>query len=302
MVIMTRFIPPVAALVLAPLLVGVINRTKASFAGRKGRPLLQLYFDLWRLLHKGAVYSSATTWIFKAGPIVGLAAVAAASLIMPLGSLPAPLEFGGDLIFMFSLLGLMRFMTMLSAMDTGSSFEGMGASREAQFGALAEPALLLGLAAVARMTHTWSLGAILPAVTPGLWLQNSAALCLVLLGLLVVLLAENARIPIDDPNTHLELTMVHEVMVLDHSGVDLAFIEYSAAVKLWLMGSLVVGLALPCHGAGGWREFGAMACGMALLGVLIGVIESTLARLKLVHVPMLLVGASVFTLVGLLLG
>ena len=147
----------VLAMLLAPLLPGVINRVKAWFAGRRGPPLLQAYYDLWKLLHKGAVYSKTTTWVFVAGPIVGLACVATALLIVPLGGVPGLLAFPGDFLLAAYLLGLMRFFTILAALDTGSSFEGMGASREAFYSALAEPALLLGLAAMATQSHSLSL-------------------------------------------------------------------------------------------------------------------------------------------------
>ena len=141
---------PAAALAFAPLLTGIINRTKACFAGRQGQPLLQAYYDLAKLLRKGAVYSRTTSWIFRAGPIVGLAATLTALAVLPLGGAPAPLHFTGDLIFMAYLLGVMRFFTVAAALDTGSAFEGMGASREVQFSVLAEPALLLSLAAMSR--------------------------------------------------------------------------------------------------------------------------------------------------------
>ncbi|MBI3987817.1 MAG: NADH-quinone oxidoreductase subunit H, partial [Lentisphaerae bacterium] len=198
------------ALVLAPLLAGVINRTKALFAGRRGQPLLQLYRDLFKLLRKGAVYSRTTTWIFRAGPVVGLAAVLTTLLVVPFAGKPAVLAFPGDLVLFAGLLGLMRFVTVLAALDTGSSFEGMGASREVQFSALAEPALFLGLATLARQTGSFSLSDLFMtghAMPPEFWLVAAA--------FLVIFLCENARIPFDDPNTHLELTMIHEVMVLD---------------------------------------------------------------------------------------
>ncbi len=146
--------------------------------------------------------------------------------IIPLGGCPALLAFPGDLLLMAYILGLMRFFTVIAALDTGSSFEGMGASREVLFSALAEPALLIGLAAVARKTGMVSLSTMLPLAS-----AFSPEIVLVTVSLLVVFLCENARIPFDDPNTHLELTMIHEVMVLDHSGPDFAFIQYSSALK-----------------------------------------------------------------------
>ena len=151
----------VLAMLLAPMLPGVINRVKAWFAGRRGPPLLQAYYDLWKLLHKGAVYSTTTTWIFVAGPIAGLACAATVLLIVPLGGVPGLLAFSGDFLLAAYLLGLMRFVTVLAALDTGSSFEGMGASREVFYSALAEPALLLGLAAMAAQSHSLSLSAML---------------------------------------------------------------------------------------------------------------------------------------------
>jgi formate hydrogenlyase subunit 4 len=293
------WIHPVLALLLAPFLFGVINRTKAFFGGRRGQPLLQVYYDIGKLLKKGAVYSRTTTWIFRAGPIVGLAALFTALLLLPFGSLRAPLSFEGDLILFAGLLALMRFFTVIAALDTGSSFEGMGASREVQFSALSEPALLLGLAVIGRLTGSLSLSAMLPPISGGTWSNAGPALALIAAAFMVIVLAENARIPVDDPNTHLELTMIHEVMVLDHSGPDLAFILYAAALKLWIFSALVVGL-LP-HTGGPVRD-GVIAVGLLLvLAIVTGVIESTFARLRLTRVPQFLAGAGVLSLLALLL-
>jgi len=293
--------PPALGFLLAPLLFGLINRTKAFFAGRTGPPLLQPYFDLWKLLQKGAVYSRTTTWVFRAGPVVGLACAIVAVALVPLGSLPAPLAFEGDLLLLAYVLGLMRFFTVIAALDTGSAFEGMGASREVTFSALAEPALLLGLAALTRQTGSLSLSGMLPSISVGTWFTAGPVLALVAAALLVVFLAENARIPVDDPNTHLELTMIHEVMVLDHGGPDFAFILYGAALKLWVLGAILVGLLVPGRGVNPWIE-GALALGgMAALAVVTGVIESVMARLRLSRVSHLLVGAGVLSAMALLL-
>lgn len=298
---MTSFVPLVLGLALAPLLMGVINRTKAFFAGRRGQPLLQLYFDLWKLLRKGAVYSQTTTWIFRAGPIVGLACVVAALALMPLLRAPAPVSFAGDFILAVYLLGLGRFFTVLAALDTGSSFEGMGASREAHFAALAEPALLLALVTLVLMVGEKSLSGLMGNLDALHWLNSGPALVLILAALFMVLLAENARIPVDDPNTHLELTMIHEVMVLDHGGPDFALIQYGAALKLWFFASLVVSVALPLP----QLPLGLMAmagvAGVMLVGVGVGILESTMARLRLLTVPYFLLGATVLAAVALLL-
>jgi formate hydrogenlyase subunit 4 len=295
----STILPSAFALLGAPLLLGVTNRTKAIFAGRNGPPLLQPYYDLWRLLGKGAVYSRTTTWVFRAGPVIGLAAVLVATALLPFGGCRAPLSFAGDLILFAYLLGLARVFTVLAALDTGSSFEGMGASREVLFSTLAEPPLLLALAAVARQTGSLSLSGMhlaLSATTSG---HSALLVYLVAVVLLVVFLAENSRIPVDDPNTHLELTMIHEVMVLDHSGPDFAFILYGAALKLWLLGALIVDLVIPARI--GWRpaDIALAFAGMLVLAILLGVIESTMARLRMMRVPELLVGAG--TLAGLAL-
>jgi formate hydrogenlyase subunit 4 len=288
------------AMILAPFLLGMINRTKAISSGREGQPLLQLYYDLLKLLRKGAVYSRTTTWVFRAGPIVGLAALLTSLLLLPFGAQRAPLAFEGDLILFAGLLAVLRFFTVIAALDTGSAFEGMGASREVQFSALAEPALLLGLATLAPLTGSFSLSGMLAGISVHTWLRTGPALAMAAAVLLVVFLAENARVPVDDPNTHLELTMIHEVMVLDHSGPDLAFILYGSALKLWALGVLLVGILLPAQ-AGPWLDAVLRVAGMVVLAVLTGIIESTMARLRLTHVPQLLAGAGVLSVLALLL-
>ena len=276
------------ALILAPLLPAVVNRTKAIFAGRRGPPLMQGYRDLAKLLSKAAAYSRTTTWIFRAGPTVGLASVVIALAMLPWAGGDALVSFAGDMILFATLFGLARFLTILAALDTGSAFEGMGASREAWFSALTEPALLLALAALARLSGSLSLSGILGG--PGVGGGAGAALLLAAGAALVVFLAENARIPVDDPETHLELTMIHEVMVLDHCGVDLAYIQYGSAVKLWAFGGVVVSMLAPRTGF--WLvDVGIGLGGMACVGIATGVLESVTARLRLARVPQLLVAA-----------
>ncbi|NLF19334.1 MAG: hydrogenase [Lentisphaerae bacterium] len=285
------------ALALSPLLLGIINRTKAAFGGRRGPPLLQPYYDLAKLFGKGATYSRTTTWLFRAGPLLSLACALSALLIVPLGGIGGLVAFPGDLVLFAYLFGLMRFVMVLAALDTGSAFEGMGASREVQFAMLAEPALLIGLGALAANSRSLSLSglyaaplAAAPACLPALWLLAGA--------FLVVLLAENARIPVDDPTTHLELTMIHEVMLLDHSGVDLALAEYAAAVKLWVLGALVVGVALPWRSVTAAGDLALGLAGLLALAVAVGIIESIMARLRLVRVPQLLVTAAVLSILA----
>ncbi|MEW6411236.1 MAG: NADH-quinone oxidoreductase subunit H [Candidatus Zixiibacteriota bacterium] len=288
------------ALVAAPLLPGVINRTKAILAGRRGQPLLQGYYDLLKLLRKGSVFSRTTTWIFRVGPALNLAVIAAGLLLVPFAGCKAVLAFDGDFILLAYMLGLGRFFTVIAALDTGSSFEGMGASREVTFSMLAEPILFVGLFALSRLSNTVSLSGIL--YSSGVTGWSIGAPVLVSGALFVLYLAENARIPVDDPATHLELTMIHEVMVLDHSGPDFAYISYGAALKLWLLGMLVVGVFSPnLEQASLWFREGYALVGMAILPVVVGIVESSMARLRLVRVPQLLVGAGALAMLAVIL-
>ncbi len=288
-------------LLLPPLLLGVINRTKAFFAGRTGAPLLQPYHDMLRLWRKGSVFSSTTTWLFRAGPLVTLAATLAAALLMPLGNQPAPIAFTGDMILFAYLFGLGRFFTVAAALDTGSSFEGMGGAREATFSCLAEPALFFSLVVLARVSSSLSLSGMLNDFPPAAWFGSGAALLLMAGALFIVLLAENCRIPFDDPNTHLELTMIHEVMVLDHSGPGLATVLYSASLKLFLLGALFVHITVPFRSGNVIIDWCAFVGAMVLLAVAIGTVESTMARLRLTRVPQLLVSASLLSAFAMLL-
>ncbi|MFA5239561.1 MAG: NADH-quinone oxidoreductase subunit H [Phycisphaerae bacterium] len=299
--IILKLLNLIIVLAAAPLLFGIINRTKAIFAGRTGQPLLQLYYDIWKLLRKGAVYSRSTSWIFRIGPVIGLCVVLIVTAIVPFGGLPTFISFKGDLILLAYLFGLWRFFTVLMAMDTGSSFEGMGASREVTFSALSEPALLIGLAAIAKYTGYISLSQMFSSLDLSVWLNAGPAFVLVGFAILIVFLTENSRIPIDDPNTHLELTMIHEVMILDHSGPDLAFILYGAAMKMWLLGAILIGIVVPVHSGNTLFDVSAAMLFMVLLAVLIGIIESSMARLKLLHVPQLLVGATILSILALVL-
>jgi formate hydrogenlyase subunit 4 len=284
-------------LLLPPLLPGVANRVKAIVAGRRGPPLVQGYLDLAKLLRKGAVYSPTTTWIFRAGPVVGLASALAAGLLLPLAGRTAPLSFAGDVVVFAALLGAGRFFTVLAALDTGSSFEGMGASREASFAAFAEPVLFLVLAALCVAAGGTGFADVLEPVGSAATALRHPVLAVAAAALFAVLLAENARIPVDDPATHLELTMVHEVMVLDHGGPDLALVQYGAAVKLFLFSALLAHLVLPFPA-------GPASAPLLVLGVLgaaagVGLVESAMARLRLARVPQFLVGAGALAALAL---
>lgn len=290
------------ALLLAPLLLSIIHRTKAAVAGRHGAPWLQPYRDLGKLFRKSAVYSHTTTGVFLAGPVLGCAAAVVGLAFVPLGGVAPLLSFPGDFVLVAYLLGLGRWGTVASALDTGSSFEGMGASREVFFSALAEPAFLVAMAALAVLAGDASLGGMYGSLAgSGLTSADAPAVMLVAAALGIVYLAENARIPVDDPTTHLELTMIHEVMVLDHSGPDLALIEYGASLKLWLFGALLVGVLLPLRVGSLGIDLTISVAALLILAVLTGLVESLMARLRLVRVPQFLIAASILSIVALVL-
>lgn len=289
------------AFVLPPLLLGTINKTKALFAGRSGPPLLQPYYDLVKLLRKETVFSTTATWIFLTGPAAGLAAAVLAVLMIPLPGGGAAISFVGDFLVLTLLLGLGRFFTALAALDTGSAFEGMGAAREMTFACLAEPALLLGFLVLARLSGSLQLSCMLGGSLAAHWTSAGATLALVLLSWFIVLLAENSRLPFDDPNTHLELTMIHEVMVLDHSGPALGMIGYAASLKLFVFAALIVRLAAPLHSGQPWLDGAVFTAGLLGVAVSVGVVESVMARLRMPQSPILLLAACLLSGFGAIL-
>src|SRR4051794_19229018 len=255
----------VLALLLPPLLLGIINKVKAWFGGRVGPPWLQFYYDLWKLAWKDTVFSRTTTWIFRFGPMVVLVTTLAAVLMLPLHP-DRPAWFVGDFLLFAYLLALGRFFLVLAAADTGSAFEGMGAAREFTYACLGEPILFFGLLVLAKATHQFDLAGMFSghltadaAKSHGL---IYAALLLVMVSWFILLLVENCRIPFDDPNTHLELTMIHEVMVLDHSGPALGIIVYSAGLKMFLFAGLVVRLLAPLRTGNAWADWGVIVAGI----------------------------------------
>jgi formate hydrogenlyase subunit 4 len=285
----------------APLMPALAGRTVAFLTGRRGAPLLQPYRDLGKLLAKGAVYSHTTTWLFRLAPAAVLGTALVAVCLLPLDGRTALVGFPGDMIAFAGLLALGRLLLVLAALDTGSSFEGMGASRELGFSSVTEPALFMCLAALALVTGELSLGRALgPPLAEG-WAVAPASLAMVGVSLFVVMLAEASRGPVDDPATHLELTMVHEVAVLDHGGPDLGLLLYASAIKFTLFGAMVVTLLLPRAGWPAPVAVAALVPGLAAVAILVGVIESIMARLRLLQVPQLLAGAAALAALGVIL-
>jgi formate hydrogenlyase subunit 4 len=280
-------------LLLAPALSGMAVKTKAVLSGRQGAPVLQLYYDMLKLLRKGTVYSTTTTWVFRSGPVVLLVSVLAALVLVPLNGQNALVRFEGDMLALAALLALGRFALVLAGLDTGSSFEGMGASREVTFAAFAEPSLFLCFIGLVLATGELSLGGMLGHAIGPAWTEAGASLVLLGLSLFIVLLAENSRVPIDDPATHLELTMIHEVIVLDHSGPDFALIQYAAALKLTLFATLLVDVLVPRAGLPPAASIVVWPLALLAVAAAVGVVEAGMARMRMTRTPQFLVAAAV---------
>lgn len=286
-----------AALLVMPILLsGVVVRVKARWAGRRGPPLLQLAYDLWRLWHKRSVVSSGATFVFQLAPYVALVATLGSAALLPLTGVHPIASFPFDFIWFAYVWGLSRAAMILGALDTGSSFEGMGAAREATFGTLLEPALFLVAGALALVHGEHQLWQLLAPPTGGgaapvVWAGAVVAL-------IIVVQVESSRMPIDDPTTHLELTMIHEVMILDHSARELAAVQWAAAIKLALGLSILASLLL--GPAQSWAGVALHLAVCVALAIALGLSESLLVRLRLRAVPQYLVAAIVAGAVALL--
>jgi formate hydrogenlyase subunit 4 len=282
------------------LLTGVVNRTKSWWVGRRGPGLMQSGWDLWRLLGKRTVVSNTASALFSAGPYVVLVCSLFAACMVPMLGQFAPLQFSFDFVAVAYTLGLARILLMLCAMDVGSSFEGMGAAREASFSSFAEPALflLLGTASAATGLHSFA------DVIGGLHHSGHYVFVVapLVIALFILLQTEAARVPVDDPLTHLELTMIHEVMVLDHSGPELAAMQYSAALKMTLYAGLIAALLNPFDPL--LVPIAALLfslVAMMAVAVAVGCVESLTARLPMRWVPIYVLLASAFSLLAMAL-
>jgi formate hydrogenlyase subunit 4 len=267
-------------LIAAVFFTGVINRTKSILSGRKGPGILQPVKDVIRLFKKGAVYSKTTSFIFQIAPTIYFSTVVMAMLVIPFGQSKGIISFNGDFIFFAYVLALGKFFSIIAAMDTGSSFEGMGASREALYSMFAEPAFFILLGSLALLTGHTSFQEIFASLHLGSSISYAlSGLAAFVLGMITMI--ENSRMPIDDPKTHLELTMIHEVMILDNSGFDLGLILTAGLLKFALYGALIVNLFIgifPYHYA--ITAFFIIQFGAA---VVTGTIESFMARFRMSH-------------------
>jgi formate hydrogenlyase subunit 4 len=261
----------------------------------------QLYADLWKLARRGVVYSHTTTTIFRVVPLALLATTLLATLLVPLDGRRAIVSFSGDVVAFVYLLGFARFILVLGALDTGSSFEGMGASREVTFASLVEPGLFVSLVALSLASNQLSLAGMLGDPLWERWQAIAPTVVLLAGSIFALMLAECSRVPVDDPATHLELTMIHEVMVLDHSGPDLAMILYANALKLGVFAAIILDLLVPRTAAGPWGATGLLVGALVLAGVGIGTVEAMTARLRLPKVPLYIAGGGALGFFGLIL-
>ena len=266
-------------LIVAISITGVINRCRALLAGRKGLPFFQHIYNVRLLMRKGAVYSTTTTALFRIAPAVYLGSAIVAILFIPIADLNPLISFEGDVVCFAYLLALGRFALILAAMDTGSSFEGMGASREALYGALIEPAIMVGFATLAMFCGYTSFADIF-AHEQSFNLHLTIVMLLTAYLFIKIAFVESGRVPVDDPRTHLELTMIHEVMCLDYCGIDMAMIQIAGWLKT---ASLSMRAANAIAATGGFHWWFATPLAMLLTGLSVGVVESTQARNKLVR-------------------
>ena len=264
------------------LMMGVIKKTKTFWAGKKGPSILQPLYDFIRLLKKDFVISRTTSAVFKIAPVVNFAAVLFAAMFVPLASGSALINVPLGLIIFAYTLSLGKFVSLISAMDTGSSFEGMGASREACFTTIVEPAFFITVASIMALTGNYtfdSLSSILSSAgSYGILITIFAVIIL-----FIMILTEASRVPVDDPATHLELTMIHEVMILDNSGSDLALFSWANSIKMLLISSLIANILIPSS-FGEWMSILLYLVIMFAISIIIGTIESGMARIRMSHV------------------
>jgi formate hydrogenlyase subunit 4 len=292
---------------LAPLLTGGVRKVKARLQRRRGPPLVQPYRDLKRLLGKEVVLADNASWLFRVVPYLVFAVTWVAAALVPTFATGLVFSWSGDMITIIALLGSARFLLALAGLDVGTSFGGIGSSREAMFASLAEPAMIVLVFTIALVTGSTQLSNIADfMLSPEVGLRVSLAMALI--GFIIVAIAENARIPVDNPATHLELTMVHEAMVLEYSGRHLAMIELAAALKLLLYVSLIACIFVPfglTRGDGGALGYAIGIVSylgkLAVAGTLLAVFETTIAKMRVFRVPNFLGIALMLGLLGTLL-
>jgi formate hydrogenlyase subunit 4 len=293
-------------LLLSPLITGFSRTMKARLQTRRGAGLWQPYRDLGKLLRKGMVIPDTASWIFAATPYVLFTTTLLAGLMIPTISAQAPLSAFGGVLAVVYLLALGRFFLALGGLDTGSSFGGLGSSREMTISAIAEPALMLAVFTVAIGAGSTNLSTVAQAALGQSWRFLAPSQMLAFAALFIVLIAETGRIPVDNPATHLELTMIHEAMILEYSGPYLALIEWSAAMKQLVLMTLLVNVFFPFGLSPGWSQASTLlslvlfSAKLLLLAAVVTLVETTNAKLRLFRVPELLAVAFILSAMALI--
>ncbi|MHB1686732.1 MAG: respiratory chain complex I subunit 1 family protein [Ignavibacteriaceae bacterium] len=286
---------PIILIIISPFFfTGLINKIKAIWAGRKGASVFQPYFDFFKLIRKGEVISKTTSFVFQISPSINIAAAFFALMIVPIPFAGSIISFPGDFVLFAYTLGLSKFMMVLAALDTGSSFEGIGASREVTYSTIVETAFFIIMGSLALLTNQISFNTIFATLNMSTGYTVLVKILLVV-SLFIMLLVEGSRIPVDDPNTHLELTMIHEVIILDYSGPDLAFILYATGLKMVIISMLIANLLVP--------SFLTLTAALLLFVFIlflvfmtVGLVESLIARLRISHVPQFIFLMTAFSL------
>jgi formate hydrogenlyase subunit 4 len=274
------------AILTAPFFSAVLLKIKAFFGGKKGPPLLINYYTLIKLFKKGSVYSNSTTAVFKLGPVVSLCSAITVLMFLPIAGHAPIFSFTGDIIFVLYIMGLGRFFVIAAAMDTASPFEGMGAAREAFFPIICEASMFMILILFYMLTQELSFATYFSESNPlELWKTAGSPLIFIAIAFFIILLTENSRVPVDDPATHLELTMIHEVMVLDHSGPDLALIELGSYLKLFFYSTFVARLIFPFNMGNTFLDICTFFGALVVVYTATGIMESVIARLRMDKVP-----------------
>ena len=294
-------------ILLAPMVNGVIGKIKALTQKRTGAPVLQMYYDLYKLMRKGAVVSDVSSWIFRATPYIVFASAVAAAMLVPVTVKVLPSGIPGDLIMLFYVLALGRFFICLAALDTGSAFGGMGSSREVMISSLIEPSVIVVIFTLGLMSKSTSVFVMMQSMAHGGAKFIGPVTILLFLAMIIILIAETSRIPIDDPATHLELTMVHEAMILEYSGRHLALMEYGAVIKQMLLMTLMVNLFFPFESLVTAAGFAGVTLSlliylakMLVLTVLIAVIEVSTVKVRFFSIPNLAALSFILAFLGFL--
>lgn len=294
-------------ILIAPLIQGIIKKVKARLQNRVGSSVLQPYYDLIKFMKKDAVISEHASWLTVATPYIAFAAILSAGLLVPTFIAQNPLGFMGDVILIIYLFGLARFFTALAALDAGGSFGGMGSSREMSFFAIAEPALLLAIFAVLLSGETTKLDQLVQILATNGWSWLEPSYILAFLALFIVVIAETGRIPVDNPDTHLELTMIHEGMLLEYSGRYLGLMMWAAQMKQLLILSIFINLFLPWGVAVEWSAGGLLLSFLFYLLKLVGLaillafIEMIYAKIRMFKIPKLLVSSMMLSILAILI-